>query len=215
MITTAAALVLEREALAGRAQVGAPRGPRVLEELEHLAQVPAAALRAQRAVERRREGAEPDAVHVHEADVAQRRRAAQRVAQLVRPAVVHGHRRVDQQVDVLVLLLHEQLDHELVEARVDRPVEEAQVVAGRVGPVVGELDRAAALLAALLALHAPLEDLARGDVEPRDAGEDRLVEERPRLLGEGPRLIERRLGHEVTAPSPGAASRCAVAAPGS
>ena len=69
-------------------------------------------------------------------------------------AVRHRRRRVDQQADRHVLFLDEELDEQLLEPGVDVPVELAQVVAGRVVAIVGELDGLAALDAPPPALQA-------------------------------------------------------------
>ena len=66
----------------------------------------------------------------------------------------------------LDVVLEEQAEEELVEAGVEVPIDESQVVADDVLPVVGELDRLPALLAPPLALELPGEDLAREHIEP-------------------------------------------------
>ena len=70
-----------------------------------------------------------DAVVRGEADVRERGRGPLAEEQLVGRATLHRARRVEQDVDVDVLLLDEELDEQLLEPRVEVPVERAQVVA--------------------------------------------------------------------------------------
>ena len=86
-----------------------------------------------------------DAVVRREADVGQRRGGALCEQQLVRRAALHRRRRIDQDVDVDVLFFDEQLDEQLLEPRIEVPVERTQVIAEGVVAVVGELDRLAPL----------------------------------------------------------------------
>src|SRR5947209_2967026 len=84
-----------------------------------------------------------------------------------------------------VFLLHEEADEQAVEAGVEVPVEEAEVVADDVVAVVGELDALPLALAAALALHAAHKDLARHQLELFEPGQELGFQERFRL----------RLGH--------------------
>src|SRR5262249_46787638 len=72
---------------------------------------------------------------------------------------------VEQDVETQVLLVHEQLQVEAVEAPVDVPVDVANVVADPVRPVVGELDADALARALPLALHAPAERRPRDEAQ--------------------------------------------------
>src|SRR5437867_9883755 len=81
-----------------------------------------------------------DAFHADESDEAERGREARPVLELRRRAEVHGRRGVQEEVEAQVLLVHEELDVEPVEAPVDVPVDVPEVVADPVGAVVAELD---------------------------------------------------------------------------
>ena len=76
-----------------------------------------------------------------------------------------------------VLLLHEQLDEQLLEAGVDVPVERAQVVAQGVVAVVGELHRLAALDAPADALEAAPDGRPGDQHQPLQLAQERLVED--------------------------------------
>ena len=76
------------------------------------------------------------------------------VGELGGRAEVHRGRGVHEQVQAEILLVHEELDVQAVEATVDVPVDVAEVVAVPVGAVVGELHAVAAARAASLALDA-------------------------------------------------------------
>src|SRR5262245_54973763 len=128
-----------------------------------------------------------DAVEVDQADEAQRRGDLLGVVQLGRVAEVHRQAVVDEDVEVQVLLLHEEAQEQLVEAGVEVPVEEAEVVADDVVAVVGELDALPLLLAAPLALHAAHEDFPRHQLQLFEPGQEFGVEQG---LGLG-------FGHEV------------------
>ena len=69
-----------------------------------------------------------------------------------------------------------ELDEEALHAGVGVPVEAAQVVAGGVIAVVGELDRLPALGAAPLAFEAPLLDLAADEGEALELAHEVGVE---------------------------------------
>ena len=75
-----------------------------------------------------------------------------------------------------ILLLLEQAQQQLVEAAVDGPVEVAEVVAGGVVAVIGELDAGAGLARAALGAQVPDEDLLRDDVEVLELLQELLVE---------------------------------------
>ena len=75
-----------------------------------------------------------------------------------------------------VLLFLEQAQQQLVEAAVDGPVEVAQIVAGGVVAVVGELDAGAGLARAALGAHAPENTFLRDDVEVLELLQELLVE---------------------------------------
>src|SRR5437879_3438087 len=95
---------------------------------------------------------DPYPLEVGEADEAQSRGQPRRVAELGRLAEAHGGRGVEEEVQVQILLVHEELEIEPVEAAVDVPVDVAEVVARPVCAVVCELD--AHPLARALALAA-------------------------------------------------------------
>ena len=96
-----------------------------------------------RSISLSRERDDRDAVEVREADVGQRGADLHRVVELgQRRADRHRVRDVDQDVDVEILFLLEQAQQQLVEAAVEVPVDVAEVVAARVGAVIGELDAA-------------------------------------------------------------------------
>ena len=82
-----------------------------------------------------------------------------------------------------VLLLDEELHEEALEPGVGVPVELAQVVAGGVVAVVGELNALPSPHAAALTLHPPGGQPARGELELLEAAQERLVEERCALGG--------------------------------
>ncbi len=86
-----------------------------------------------------------DAIEVGQGDVGQRGGDLPGEVELRRLAERHAPRAVQQEVDVQVFLFLEPLQQQLVVAGVEVPVEVAEVVAGRVLAVVGELDAAAQL----------------------------------------------------------------------
>ena len=138
-----------------------------------------------------------DAVHARQPEVAERGRGPPRRIELVRLAVVHAAARVDEDVDGDVLLLDEELHEEALEPRVGVPVELAQVVAGGVVAVVGELDALAAPHAAPLALHPPGGEAPRGQLELLEPAQEGLVEERC-ALGGGHRSLLRPADRRTT-----------------
>ena len=77
-----------------------------------------------------------------------------------------------------VLLLDEQLHEQLLEPRVDVPVELAQVVAQGVVAVVGELDALAALHAPPPALEPAADRLLHQHAEALELPQEALVEDR-------------------------------------
>ena len=84
-------------------------------------------------------------VEMHEADVAERRRDPARHVELRR--LRHRSADVEHQVDRQVALLVEQPEQQPVQPLVRLPVDVAEVVAGGVRPVIGELQPAPALAA--------------------------------------------------------------------
>src|SRR5881398_1573376 len=80
------------------------------------------------------------ALHADQANEAERGREPRAVLELRRRAEVHRRRGVQEEVQAQVLLVHEELDVEPVEAPVDVPVDVAEVVTYPVGAVVAELD---------------------------------------------------------------------------
>ena len=119
-----------------------------------------------------------DTVEAGQAQVADGRCQAPEVVELVGLAEVDGAGAVEQQVDVEVFLFLEKFEEKMVGSKEDIPVDEPKIVAGRVRPVVGELDAHAFLPAAPLGLHLAGKDLAGDDVEVFERVEEAVVEER-------------------------------------
>ena len=90
-----------------------------------------------------------------------------------------GHRRggIEQQGHGDVLLLDKQLHEELFEAGVHVPVKLAQVVAGRVVAVIGELDRLAAFDASPTTLEAAADRRAHEQEQPLELAQEALIED--------------------------------------
>src|SRR5690606_41318312 len=76
-----------------------------------------------------------------------------------------------EQVRAEVRLLLELLDVEAVRAAVHAPVDVAEVVAGLVHPVLGELDGETAVRRAVYAGEESLDDVARDELEAAERGE--------------------------------------------
>src|SRR5690606_26255777 len=122
------------------------------------------------------EDAHADPVEIVERDVAERGSEAPRMVELGRLAERHAGARVDDQVQRQVLLGRVQLEEQLVEPRIDVPVDVAEVVAGPVVTEVGELQAATALRAGALAAQQAAEDLACEQLELLELAQERLVE---------------------------------------
>ncbi len=123
--------------------------------------------------------ADTDALVVHERHEAERRRQAAPVFELGRLAVVHGGRRVQQQVQAEVFLVDEELQVEPVQPPEDVPVDVAEVVPHPVRPVVHELDAAAAVGALAVALDPAAEGPLREQREPLQLDQEVAGEEPP------------------------------------
>ena len=109
-----------------------------------------------------------------------------RVAELLAPSPnAIDALRVDDEVDGEVLLFLVEAHEELLEALVDVPVEVAEVVAGLVVAVVGELDAAAALLRPPLGAQPPGEDAPADEREVLELALELVVEEVVVLGGGG------------------------------
>ena len=93
-------------------------------------------------------------------------------------AVFHGLRAVEEDVRDVVGLLLELLDVIAVGAAEDLPVEVAEVVAGRVFAVLGELDGEAVVRGLVLAGHVALDEITRVHPERLGAGNRDRVEKR-------------------------------------
>jgi hypothetical protein len=104
--------------------------------------------------QRLRKAADAHAIIPDQPDVAERRRHFSSVIELGdRPAEGHAARRVHEQVNAEVFLFDEQFEEHALQTRVRLPVHVAQIVAGRVFPIIGELDARSAFGGALFALH--------------------------------------------------------------
>ena len=113
------------------------------------------------------EGDQPDRVALGEQEVGERRRQGGGVVRLGPPARAVAHRPavVDEQVAAQVGLVLELLDVVAVGAGEEPPVEVAEVVAGAVLAVFGELDREAVVGAAVQAAPQPLDHAARAQLQ--------------------------------------------------
>src|SRR5215467_6436068 len=107
----------------------------------------------------------PDSLEAGEADEAEGGGEAGSVAQLGRLAESHGAGAVEEEVEVQVLLVHEELQVEAIEAAIDVPVDVAEVVARAVRAIIGEL-HAHALVRALALAPSPSAEGA-----PREEGQ--------------------------------------------
>jgi hypothetical protein len=117
-------------------------------------------------------------VHVGHADVRQGRGDAPGVVELVGLAEVHRAAGVQEDPEVQLLLLAEELDVELVKARVDHPVHRAGIIARRVLAEVAELDAGALFDAGAEGLATAQHELAGDQVQPLQGPQEVLVEER-------------------------------------
>lgn len=83
------------------------------------------------------------------------------------PTAGPPHRRagIDQKVDVQVLLLFVELDEKTVEARIDIPVDRAEIIAEGVIPVVGEFEARAGVAGAALGTMFAAKDFPREHME--------------------------------------------------
>src|ERR1700730_4026142 len=114
---------------------------------------------------------------------------ARRVAELAGLTEAHRRRAVEEEVQAQILLVHEELQIEAVEAAVDVPVDVAEVVPGAIGPVVGELDAHPRAETRALAGGATPKGPAREEREPLELEEE---------LGREQVLTAGRGGHELS-----------------
>jgi len=142
-------------------QPGGPGGLDVAEEVHHGQDLRAPARRRPALGHPLAQDPHADPLVVGQPDEAERGGHPHRVVELGRLAEAHRGRRVHQQVQAEVFLVHEQLDVEPLESTVDIPVDVAQVVAVAVGTVIGELHAVAATRTAPLALDAAAERAPR------------------------------------------------------
>ncbi len=124
-----------------------------------------------------------------EADEAQGGGQARGVAELAGLPEAHRRRAVEEEVQAQILLVHEELEIEAVEAAVDVPVDVTEVVPGAIGPVVGELDAHPLAGTLALAAGATPEGPARQEGEPLELEEE---------LGREQVLTAGRSGHELS-----------------
>src|SRR5262252_8239357 len=96
----------------------------------------------------------PDSLEAGQADEAEGGGETGSIAQLGRLAESHGAGAVEEEVEVQVLLVHEELQVEAIEAAIDVPVDVAEVVARAVRAIIGEL-HAHALVRALALAPSP------------------------------------------------------------
>src|SRR5207253_2759217 len=109
-------LVLRDERLHRVAEIGLTLWVELAEEAEHLEDARLASRRRHAIHHLVGGGDDAHAIEVREADVAERRRDALRVAQLLRIAEAHRARRVDDEVDGEVLFFFEEANEETIEA---------------------------------------------------------------------------------------------------
>ena len=109
--------------------------------------------------------AEGDAIVIDEADVPKRRSQLLYKKLLRRLTRTHRRTDVDGYMNGQVLLFEEELKEQLIEPSVNVPVHESQVVAGDIGPVVGEFHTLAATFRAALALELALQYPATKDIQ--------------------------------------------------
>ena len=122
--------------------------------------------------------ADRDPVLTGQRDVAEGRRGALGEQELGRLAGRHGCRGVDEQGDGDVLLLHEELDEQSLQPRIDVPVELPKVVARRVVAVVGEFHGLTAFDTPATALEAAADRRAHQQEQAFELAQERLVEDR-------------------------------------
>src|SRR5215831_2363680 len=115
--------------------------------------------------ERRAYVASPSLSEAGQADEAEGGGKTGGIAQLGRLAESHGAGTVEEEVEVQVLLVHEELQVEAIEAAIDVPVDVAEVVARAVRAIIGEL-HAHALVRALALAPSPSAEGA-----PREEGQ--------------------------------------------
>jgi hypothetical protein len=85
---------------------------------------------------------------------------------------------IHQREEMQVLLLLEQLEKQPIEARVRVPIDEPRVVAGGIGAKVGKLDTLPLARAAPLAAQPAAKNLAAGELESLELGEQLGAQQR-------------------------------------
>src|SRR5215467_2882606 len=136
------------------AERGRPVCAKPCRELEEGEEVPPTARRAPPFRHAITYHGHPDSLEAGQADEAEGGGEAGSVAQLGRLAESHGAGAVEEEVEVEVLLVHEELQVEAIEAAIDVPVDVTEVVARSVRAIVGEL-HAHALVRALTLAPSP------------------------------------------------------------
>ena len=158
------------------------------QKLEDFVELALAAREPEIAPERLAKPREVHAVEIREGDVAERGGDAAGVVEFGRRSKVEGRRRgplhrragVDEEMHVEILLLLEKLHEKPIEARIDIPVDRAQIVAERVVAVVGEFEARSALARAALGMVFAAKNLPREQMELLELGEESGIEEKRR-----------------------------------
>src|SRR5262249_21715234 len=114
----------------------------------------------------------PDPLEAGQADEAEGGGQTGRIVQLGRVAESHGTGAVEEEVEVEILLVHEELEVEAVEAAVDVPVDVAEVVTRTVRAIVGELHAHALVRAFALAPGSSAEGPPREEGQALELGQE-------------------------------------------
>ena len=109
-----------------------------LEEVEQPEDLAPPALRRELTLHAGRIRHRADTVEVHQPNVADRGGNAGGVVQFARRAPPHRAARIDEEVDVDILLLAEQFDEQAVQPGVDAPIDVPVVVPDLIAAIVGE-----------------------------------------------------------------------------
>src|SRR5712691_2461608 len=162
---------------ASRARRAYAARPEPVEELHQRQRLAAAARGTESLGDPVAQHADSDALQIDEPDKTEAGSQPRGVIELRGHAKGHGRRRVDQEVEAEVFLVHEELEIQAIQAGVDVPVDVADVVADTIRTVVRELDADALAGASALALDAAAERAPREQRETLELGEEVRREE--------------------------------------
>ena len=182
-----------RELREGAAEIRVAGRLHLLEQVEDAKDPALAAARHRFVVQAGAERQNRHAIQVREADVAEPGDDASRLVEFRR--LDHRPAGVEKQVDRQVLLFVEQPEQQPVQALVGLPVDVAEVVAGRILAVIGELQPAPALARQPVGAILPGERALRDDVQVLELFEEVVFKSAAALVQQtpsGPRVLASR-----------------------